>query len=364
MTKNVSIPDIYSAHDSAGIVSYGAYIPSNRISVSEIARVWRKDAARIEQQLGVLQKAVAAGDENAATIAITAAQYAINAFGIDRGKIGAVYLGSESHPYAVKPTASIVADALHVGNNYTAADLQFACKAGTAGLIAAYGVVKAGIAEYGLAIGADTAQACPGDMLEYTAGSGGAAVILGAKQEEIIARIIATISYTSDTPDFWRRAQYSFPAHAGKFTQDPGYMHHIKCAVEKLLNVTGLKIADVDHVVFHQPNQKLPRLIARRLGVSDAALTHGLLVERIGNTYAGAVLLGLCSVLDHAQPGELILLCSYGSGAGSDAILLQVTEQIRAGCSVPTIAQMLEHVKHIDYAQYAIYRNLLKGEHE
>lgn len=350
--------------NSVGIVAYGAYVPCNRILVREIARVWRKDGTHIEHQLGVHQKAVAAADEDAATIAITASQYAINAFDVDRRAIGAVYVGSESHPYAVKPTASIVADALQIGHAYTAADLQFACKAGTASFLAAYGLVAAGVCDLALAVGADTAQACPGDMLEYTAASGGAAMILGSDPENVIARVVATTSYTSDTPDFWRRAHYAFPAHAGRFTQEPGYMQHVQSATEQLLQATGLHIADIDHIIFHQPNQKLPRLVARRLGVTESALKNGLLVEQIGNTYAGAVLLGLSSVLDHAEPGELILVVSYGSGAGSDALLLQATDKISTRRAMPSVAQMLAQTKQIDYAQYAICRKLLKGEHD
>jgi len=72
--------------------------------------------------------------------------------------------------------------------------------------------------------------------------------------------------------------------------------------------------------------------------------------------------LGLCSVLDHARPGELILLGSYGSGAGSDAMLLQATDNISVKRSQPMVAHMLEHAQVIDYAQYAVFRKLLKGE--
>ena len=98
---------------------------------------------KIVEQLGVYEKAVAGQDEDAATIAIAAGKMALDHAMIKSTDLGIVYVGSESHPYAVKPTASIVGNALQIGHKYTAADLQFACKAGTASMLAAYGPLVA-----------------------------------------------------------------------------------------------------------------------------------------------------------------------------------------------------------------------------
>jgi hydroxymethylglutaryl-CoA synthase len=59
-------------------------------------------------------------------------------------------------------------------------------------------------------------------------------------------------------------------------------------------------------------------------------ITPGLLVHMIGNTYAGAAMIGLTATLDIAQPGERILCVSFGSGAGSDAFDILVTDKITA----------------------------------
>ena len=84
----------------------------------------------------------------------------------------------------------------------TAADLEFACKAGTAGIQICMGLVDSGNIEYGLAIGADTAQGAPGDALEYTASAGGAAYLIGS--ENTLADFEGTYSFTT-TLDFYRR---------------------------------------------------------------------------------------------------------------------------------------------------------------
>ena len=145
-----------------GIVGYGAHVPSYRIKVEEIAKVWGDDPVALSNGLVVNEKSVPSADEDTATIAVTAARYALARAQIDPSKIGAVYVGSESHPYAVKPTASIVAEAVCATPKLTAADLEFACKAGTAGVQMSMGLVKSGMVEYALAIGADTSQGAPG----------------------------------------------------------------------------------------------------------------------------------------------------------------------------------------------------------
>jgi len=90
----------------------------------------------------------------------------------------------------------------------------------------------------------------------------------------------------------------------------------------------GTAPGDYTYAVFHQPNVKFPQTVAKELGFSSDQIEAGLLVNEIGNTYAGSSLTGLTAVLDVAAPGDRILLTSYGSGAGSDAISLRVTEAI------------------------------------
>jgi len=139
-----------------GIVGYGVYIPRYRIRVEEIAKVWGENPERVKRGLLVEEKSVPGPDEDTATIAVEAARNAVKQADIDPQDIGAIYVGSESHPYAVKPTATIVAEAIEATPDLTAADYEFACKAGTAGIQTCMGLVEAGMIKYGMAIGSDT----------------------------------------------------------------------------------------------------------------------------------------------------------------------------------------------------------------
>ena len=272
---------------TVGIVGYGAYIPKSRIKTSEIARVWGEEASRIEKGLGVLEKAVAKVDEDSSTISVEAAKNALLRAGITANEVGAIYIGSESHPYAVKPTSTIVGEAIGAVPVLKAADLEFACKAGTAAIQMVMGLTKSEMIDYGMAIGADTAQGRPGDALEYSAASGGAAYIIGNKN--VIAEIESTVSYATDTPDFWRRGKADYPSHGGRFTGLPAYFKHVISATNLLLEKTGYKLTDFNHVIFHQPNAKFPLQAAKKLGIPRDKLNLGLLVPVVGNTYSGNI---------------------------------------------------------------------------
>ncbi len=349
-------PTLLKPAKPVGIVGYGAYVPRYRLPAKEVSRVWTGGKGG----LPIKEKAVPGLDEDVATMSIEAARNAMARAQIDPHELRAVWVGSESHPYAVKPTSTIVAESIGAVPHVQAADWEFACKAGTEALVAAMGFVGSNMAHYAMAIGMDTAQGKPGDALEYTAGAGGAAYIVGPA-EESLAVINSSYSYVTDTPDFWRRPEAKYPEHGMRFTGEPAYFKHITQAAMHLMEASGTTAKDYRWAVFHQPNTKFPQRVASQLGFSMEQIEPGLLVPLIGNTYAGAALIGLTSTLDIAQPGDRILMVSFGSGAGSDAFDILVTEKLgerrdRATKTLEYIARRTE----IDYATYARYRGKLQ----
>lgn len=343
-------------HRQVGIVGYGAYIPRYRLPGAEIARVWTSGLGSSP----VKEKAVAGLDEDVVTMSIEAARNAVARANIDPKLIRAVWVGSESHPYAVKPTSTIVAESIGTTPSIQAADWEFACKAGTEAVQAAIGIVGSGMAGYVLSIGMDTAQGRPGDALEYTAASGGAAFLLGPA-EEACAVYQGSYSYVTDTPDFWRRPEQAYPSHGDRFTGEPAYFSHTLAAARTLMELMGTTAADYTHAVFHQPNVKFPSRAAEMLGFTPEQYKTGLLSGEIGNTYSGSSMLGLTAILDVARPGDRILMVSYGSGAGSDAFDLLVTERIlEVQRRAPTTRDYINRRTVIDYATYCRYRGKLK----
>jgi hydroxymethylglutaryl-CoA synthase len=338
-----------------GIVGYGAYVPRYRLPGSEVDRVWMDGKGGSP----IREKSVPGPDEDTATMSIEAARNALARAAIEPTAIRAVWVGSESHPYAVKPTSTIVAEAIGAVPSTLAADWEFACKAGTEAFQAAMALVGSGMADYALAIGMDTAQGRPGDALEYTTGAGGAAYLLGPAAD-CLAVVEGSFSYVTDTPDFFRRPYQHYPRHGSRFTGDPAYFKHVLAAGRQLMECLGTTPEDYAAAVFHQPNPKFPERAARTLGFKPEQTRNGLLCPMVGNTYAGSSMLGLTAILDEAQPGDRVLLVSFGSGAGSDAISLRVTEEIQGRRDrAPRTQAYVERRRSIDYGTYVRYRKKL-----
>jgi hydroxymethylglutaryl-CoA synthase len=347
---------LLKAERGVGIVGYGAYVPRYRLPAKEVSRVWTNGYGGEP----VKEKAVAGLDEDVTTMSIEAARNALKRAAIDPREIRAVWVGSESHPYAVKPTSTIVAESIGASADIQAGDWEFACKAGTEAMQASIGFVGSRMASYAMAIGMDIAQGRPGDALEYTAASGGAAMLLGP-EENSLAVVQGSYSFVTDTPDFWRRADERYPSHGDRFTGEPAYFRHTLASASTLMEMMGTTPQDYTYAVFHQPNVKFPQRAASLLGFTDEQIKVGLLAGEIGNVYSGSCMIGLTAILDVAKPGDRILMISYGSGAGSDAFDLRVTNLIeeRRGLA-PSTQSYVARRTEIDYALYTRYRGKLR----
>jgi hydroxymethylglutaryl-CoA synthase len=335
-----------------GIVGYGAYIPKYRIMNKE------------NGVLGVKERTLPFLDEDTTTFSVEAGKRALIHAGLDNKYIKKCFVGSESPPYAVKPIMSTVSQVLELGVKHEdgffsgGVDTQFACKAATDLFIDAAALVSypAFGGEHVMVIGSDNSQAAPGDALDYTVGAGAAAYIFGRR--DVIATLAYYVSYTSDTPDFYRREGEKYPRHGGRFTGEPAYFKHVLTATKALLEKANLKVQDIDYAIAHSPNGVFPLRVLSQIGFTEEQISPGLVVEKIGNLYSGSCPTSLAAILDIAEPGDKILMSAYGSGAGSDSYLFIVTDNIleKRERTIPLMEQ-IENPNR-EYVDYTFYRRV------
>ncbi|MCP8323518.1 MAG: hydroxymethylglutaryl-CoA synthase [Candidatus Methylarchaceae archaeon HK02M2] len=336
--------------ERAGIVGYGIYLPKFRIK------------GRDESGVRIKERTVPFLDEDATTFAVEAGKRALIHSCIDNRYVRKCFVGSESSPYAVKPTMSTVSQALQLGEEYDGGffsggiDSQFACKAATDLFIDAVALVTFPTfgGEYVMVIGSDNSQAERNDPLDFTVGAGAAAFLFGKR--DVIATLDHYVPYTSDTPDFYRRDGQKYPKHGGRFTGEPAYFKHVSIAMETALKASRLTPKDIRFVVCHSPNVKYPYLVAQEAGFEKDQIEPGLVVRYIGNLYSGSSPTALAAVLDIADPGDRILMTSYGSGAGSESYIFTVTKEIEniREKTIPVKQQIESPYK--EYVDYGVYR--------
>ncbi|MHA1532886.1 MAG: hydroxymethylglutaryl-CoA synthase [Candidatus Heimdallarchaeota archaeon] len=339
-----------------GIVGYGTYIPRYRLKVSEIINVWHNTTDRNLKRAMISEKAIPGLDEDTLTMAIEASKEAIDVAKIGPLNVGAVFLGSSTHPYVSKASSVVLLETLGIANNAFCADIQFSGKSGSTAIQICMGLVKAGMIRYGLVSASDSLgfQIRPGEPYEYYGSAGAASYVIG--NDGVIAEIEATVSYNTDSNDYYRLDGDRYIRYGGPALEfgGMGYEKHITTATKDLMKKLNCDPEDFDFAVFHQPYGKRPFIVGNSLGFKKEQILTGNLAENLGDCGAASSLLGLAAVLDVAKPGNRILLVSYGFGAGSDALSLIVTDEIllKVGKGVKS---QLENKKIVNYSLSTLF---------
>lgn len=337
-----------------GIVSYGVYIPKRRIKREDIAKAW---GGRGKGENAVLNE-----NEDIITMAVEASVNAIEHSGLaDLKEIDAIYLGTDSPPNIEHSSIGVIAETLGAKRDIEVMDFTTSPRAGIAALKACVDAVKAGRIRYGLAIASDYRPASPGSNMEMFFGGGAGAFIVGSK--DTIADFEEVYTYSGNFRDNWRSPADTYVKdYEPRFTRQYGYSEYILNSVKGLLSKTGLAIDQFQHIVFQQPDARLPMEMAKRLKVTSEQTTLGSIFNDIGDTGAACLFMGLSSVFDGAVPGNRILAVSYGSGT-SDALYLTVREPIeKARYRCKPYNSYLTSRAYIDYPKYLRSKGVLKKD--
>lgn len=338
-----------------GIVSYGVSLPYNRLPVDEIIELWLNSSLdTIKNVQGVLERSVLDTDEDASTLAVAAAREAFRRVP-NAADVQALYYGSCTNPYDSRPSSTMVLEALDLPYSTKCCDLQFSLKSGTAALMNAYAMVKAGLSQQALAIGTDTINrhTAPGDLVEAYAGAGAGALVLGS--ENVIATVDDMESYSSDLSDGFRVEGERYLRTGmllGSAKNEVGVDTHTLGAANALLARTGLKVEDFKYAVFQQTTPGFVRHCANLLGFKKEQYLPSIIADYVGDTGSASPLIGLAKVLDQAQPGDKIFLAGYGYGAGADVFVLTVTDHIaEVRGKVKTVQRHIDRKHMVDYKQ-------------
>ena len=340
-----------------GITSYGAYVPRLRLNRKAIAKAmaWYNPSI-----LGASkgEKAVANWDEDALTMAVAAVYDCVK--GQDKQVIDGVYLASTSLPFADRLNADILATALNTKENGTmCADFTGSTKAATTATLSALDALAAGKKQSVLVAASDLRKTKMATNFEMFLGDGGAALLLGNK--DVIAEYKDGYSLNCDFVDHYKghdkEIDYTWEE---RWVRDEGYAKIIPQAIANYLARTGEKIGDFNKVVYPCYFGATHKSIAKRIGAEPERVQDNL-HEVMGDTGCAHPILMLIAAIETAQPGDKLLLASFGQGC--DVLSFEVTENIRAFTGPLGLKGMLAARVELDnYLKFIKFRDQLVAD--
>lgn len=333
-----------------GITSFGAYIPFYRLAHKEIARAWGGRA-------GEGERAVANVDEDSITMAVEAVRDLLA--GSEGREVDSLMFATTTSPYAEKQASALIATAADLRDDVRTADYTSSLRSATTAILAAADSVAAGSASNVVITAADTRLAPPKSANERIFGDAASAVGIG--RDKVIASLIANHSTVDEMTDFWRKDDDRFVSGwEERFAITQGYQRVVRQTVSELFERSAIGPSEISKAIFYAPDPGTLASTAKSLGLKAEQVPDHLF-STVGNTGTAMPLLVLSSVLETANVGEKLLVVGYGSGC--DALLLEVTDEIKNARSVEGRKGVTGHLASkgsLDsYERYAKFRELI-----
>ncbi|MHA1995086.1 MAG: hypothetical protein ACW97Z_11135 [Candidatus Hodarchaeales archaeon] len=387
----------------AEIKSIASFIPVNRLEIEELvdhyhsmSQLHYKVAFRMmkdtvnrfrgkalrsvrwvyNQRLLLREKIVPGPNEDALTAGIQSLNYAIKRADIDPTQIDALFVVSESYPYAVKSSTAIAGKA-GLTNLRFGVRGEFACKPFGEFLEIGAALIDADRCRYVAITATDASQGAPGDDLEFSASFYSTTIILG--KDNGIAELKGRTSVNYDFSDFVRKEGESFPEHEGQGTS-LAFRGMILSAVKKHVERYSIDPTCLPNKtwVIHSPNGSFPNEAlldvsnhykvklaekefdtdGKMLGIKPRVKVSNL-APQIANGYSATVPTALCDAIERAKVGDEIMTVLYGSGAGSDVISITVKQNGSKSATngVPTVQEQIDYKQKISVDDYIRFRD-------
>jgi hydroxymethylglutaryl-CoA synthase len=339
-----------------GISSFGGYVPRYRLNRMIVfgSMGWLNPVI-ITNARG--EKAVANFDEDSITMAVAAGMDCLK--GIDRDAIDAVYFATTTAPYKERQNANIVAGALGAKEEIRSADFGASLKSGTSALLSALEFAAANPGSKAVACAADCRLGKMASTQEMVFGDGGGALMVG--DSDVIAEYKGCFSVSHDFVDHVRGTNTRYDRMwEERWIRDVGYGSFIPQAINGLCEKYSLDPASFDKIVYPCYYGGARKKINGMLQAEGEKVQDDL-QGTVGDTGAAHPLLMMAGALETAQPGQKILLVSYGSGC--DAMWFEVTDAISKMQDGRGLSRWLARRADLDnYQKYLVWRGMAPPE--
>ncbi|MDG6078572.1 ketoacyl-ACP synthase III [Erythrobacter litoralis] len=306
------------------IVGSGSALPERCVSNAELAEKVDTSDDWIVERTGIRQRYIAGDHETTGSLATEAARKALADAGVEADEIGLIVLATATPDNTFPATATTVQNALGC-NGGIAFDVQAVCSGFLYALATADSMLRTGMAQKALVIGAETFSRIL-DWEDRTTcvlfGDGAGAVVLEAR--EIADGFGGILSTKLHADGAHKELLYvdggpSTTGEVGKLRMKGRevFRHAVVNLADVLTEVlanAGVAASEIDWVVPHQANSRILDATARKLGLDPARIV--VTVGEHANTSAASVPLAfdVARKDGRIKEGDLVMFEAMGGG--------------------------------------------------
>lgn len=324
----------------AHIVGWGKYVPPTILTNEELSKRVETSDAWIRERTGIRERRIA-GKETTASMALYAAQEAIEVADLNPNEIDLIVVATSTPEYIFPATASIVQDKLGA-ENAGAFDLSAACSGFVYGLSVGASMIRAGTYDNVLVIGAETFSQLLNWKDRATCilfGDGAGAVLLQGSDEYggVLSSVLGSDGSGGELleiPGGGSKNPTSIESvmsnlHFVKMNGREVYRFATRIMVDatkQALQKANLSLNELDLLIPHQANTRIIDYAAKSLNLPPSKVFSNL--EKYGNTSAASIPIALVEAIEakRVNPGDHLVFVGFGGGLTWGACALEWTE--------------------------------------
>jgi 3-oxoacyl-[acyl-carrier-protein] synthase-3 len=297
------------------IAGTGSYVPHRIVTSAELAQVVGSEVDWIHQNLGILERRIAADNEFSSDLGAKAASAAIEAAGIGRDEVDLIIVATATPDRKAPSTACIIQEKLGITNRCPAFDMNAVCSGFLYCMTIGFQLIESGAYRNVVIVGVDTFS----KITDWTRrdcvffGDGAGAVVLQARQDA--AGFFSSVLFADGTGQdcFTVRPGAQYFSMDGKAVYETG-TKVLPEAINAVLSANALTTKDVDLVIPHQPSIRVLKRTADILEIPFGKIKKNM--DRFANTASATVPLLLDQVnrAGEIHTGDTVVFAAVGSG--------------------------------------------------
>lgn len=312
----------------------GHHAPSAILSNEDLEKVLDTSDEWITTRTGMKRRHVSAPEEATSDLAIIAARIALERAKLQPADIDCYVVATVTPDFPFPATACIVASKLGASDK-AAFDIEIACSGFIYGLTVASSLIRSGVYNRVMLIGAETLTKIVNRNDRATAvlfGDGAGAVILEAAQNDSF--LSSELGSDGSRPEVLRvpAGGSRMPLTTSLIDEGKQFMYMegrevFKFAVTKMIEATdsalkkaNLEKNDVDWLIPHQANKRIIDSAAKYLQMPDEKVIVN--IHEYGNTSAASIPIALSEAVQAGKikDGDVIVFVGFGGGLSWGAV--------------------------------------------